>query len=171
MDELKKLIRDIPDFPKKGILFKDVTPLLGSGEGLRLTVRKLADLLAGKNVTKIVGIESRGFIFGTALAHQMGLGFVPVRKPGKLPYQTVRESYSLEYGTDAIEMHRDAVAPGERVAIVDDLLATGGTMAAAAKLVRAVGGEPLAGLVVIELKLLNGREKLRGLDVHSLLQY
>ena len=171
MDELKKLIRDIPDFPKKGILFKDVTPLLGSGEGLRLTVRKLADLLAGKNVTKIVGIESRGFIFGTALAHQMGLGFGPVRTPGTLPYQTVRESYSLEYGTDAIEMHRDAVAPGERVAIVDDLLATGGTMAAAAKLVRAVGGEPLAGLVVIELKLLNGREKLRGLDVHSLLQY
>ncbi|MBL8767168.1 MAG: adenine phosphoribosyltransferase [Planctomycetes bacterium] len=171
MDELKKLIRDIPDFPKKGILFKDVTPLLGNGEGLRLTVRKLADLIAGKHVTKVVGIESRGFIFGTALAHEMGLGFVPVRKPGKLPYQTVRESYSLEYGTDAIEMHRDAVAPGERVVIVDDLLATGGTMAAAAKLVRAVGGEPLAGLVVIELKMLNGRDKLRGLDVHSLLQY
>lgn len=171
MDELKKLIRDIPDFPKKGILFKDVTPLLGSGEGLRLTIRKLAELIAGKQVTKVVGIESRGFIFGTALAHEMGLGFVPVRKPGKLPYQTVRESYSLEYGTDAIEMHRDAVAPGERVVIVDDLLATGGTMAAAAKLVRAVGGDPLAGLVVIELKMLNGREKLRGLDVHSLLQY
>lgn len=171
MDELKKLIRDIPDFPKKGILFKDVTPLLGSGEGLRLTIRKLADLIAGKQVTKVVGIESRGFIFGTALAHEMGLGFVPVRKPGKLPYQTVRESYSLEYGTDAIEMHRDAVAPGERVVIVDDLLATGGTMAAAAKLVRAVGGDPLAGLVVIELKMLNGREKLRGLDMHSLLQY
>lgn len=171
MDELKKLIRDIPDFPKKGILFKDVTPLLGSGEGLRATIRKLAELIAGKQVTKIVGIESRGFIFGTALAHEMGLGFVPVRKPGKLPYQTVRESYSLEYGTDAIEMHRDAVAPGERVVIVDDLLATGGTMAAAAKLVRAVGGDPLAALVVIELKMLNGREKLRGLDVHSLLQY
>ncbi|MBK6941432.1 MAG: adenine phosphoribosyltransferase [Planctomycetes bacterium] len=171
MDELKKLIRDIPDFPKKGILFKDVTPLLGSADGLRLTIRKLAEIIAGKQVTKVVGIESRGFIFGTALAHEMGLGFVPVRKPGKLPYQTVRESYSLEYGTDAIEMHRDAVAPGERVVIVDDLLATGGTMAAAAKLVRAVGGDPLAGLVVIELKSLNGRDKLRGLDVHALLQY
>ncbi len=171
MDELKKLIRDVPDFPKKGIVFKDITPLLGSGAGLQAATRALAEKIAGKNVTKVVGIESRGFIFGAALAQHLGLGFVPVRKPGKLPYQTVRESYALEYGTDAIEVHRDAVLPGEHIVIVDDLLATGGTMGAAAKLVRALGGDPVAALVVIELKFLNGREKLRGLDVHSLLQY
>ncbi|MFG0315887.1 MAG: adenine phosphoribosyltransferase, partial [Planctomycetota bacterium JB042] len=140
MDDLKKYIRDIPDFPKKGIVFKDITPMLGDGGAFGKVIDAFAERIEGKGVTKVVGIESRGFIFGSALAHKLELGFVPVRKPGKLPYQTVRESYELEYGTDAIEMHRDAVGAGEKVVLVDDRLATGGTLAACANIVKSVGG-------------------------------
>ncbi len=171
LDDVKKLIRDIPDFPKKGIVFKDITPLLANGPAFRKVTAAFAEKLATKPVDKIVGIESRGFIFGAALAHALGIGFVPVRKPGKLPYQTVRESYSLEYGTDSIEVHRDAVAPGERVAIVDDLLATGGTLGACESLMRKLGGNVVASLVVVELSFLNGRSKLRENELISLLQY
>jgi len=171
MESIKKHIRDIPDFPKKGIVFKDITPLLADPAGFRATINALAERIDGTAATKIIGIESRGFIFGAALAAAVNLGFVPVRKPGKLPYHTVRESYELEYGTDAVEMHRDALTPGEKVLIVDDLLATGGTLGACAKLVRGVGAEPVAGLVVVELAFLGGREKLAGLEIHSLLTY
>ena len=171
MEDLKPFIRDVPDFPKKGIVFKDITPLLGDGPAFKRVIDAFAERLDGSGVTKIVGIESRGFIFGAALALQTGRGFVPVRKPGKLPYQTVRESYALEYGTDAIEMHRDAIAPGEKVALVDDLLATGGTLAACASLVKSVGGEAVCSLLLIELAFLNGRERLPGHDIHALLTY
>ncbi|MBI4880515.1 MAG: adenine phosphoribosyltransferase [Planctomycetes bacterium] len=171
MEYVKKLIRDVPDFPKKGIVFKDITPLLGDAKAFARVIGAFAERIEGKGITKIVAIESRGFIFGAALALKMGLGFVPVRKPGKLPYQTVRESYALEYGTDAIEMHRDAVQPGERVALVDDLLATGGTLAACVKLVKRVGGDPIVSLLVVELSFLNGRQKLEGHEVHTLITF
>lgn len=171
MEIVRKLIRDIPDFPKKGIVFKDITPLLGDGPAFQSVIHAFAKRLDGLGVTKIVGIESRGFIFGAALAHQLGIGFVPVRKPGKLPYQTVRETYSLEYGTDAIEMHRDAVRPGEKVAIVDDLLATGGTLAACSKLVKSIGGDAVITLLVVELAFLKGRDKLPGQKIEVLVTY
>lgn len=171
MDDLKKFIRDIPDFPKKGIVFKDISPLLGDGGAFKNVIRAFAEHIDGKGVTKVVGIESRGFIFGAALALETDLGFVPVRKPGKLPYQTVRESYELEYGTDAIEMHRDAIAPGEKVVLVDDLLATGGTLAACANLVKSVGGDAVCSLLVIELAFLNGRQRLPGHEIHALISY
>jgi adenine phosphoribosyltransferase len=171
MDDLKKFIRDIPDFPKKGIVFKDISPLLGDGGAFRKVIGAFAERIDGKGVTKVVGIESRGFIFGAALALELDLGFVPVRKPGKLPYQTVRESYELEYGTDAIEMHRDAIAAGEKVVLVDDLLATGGTLAACANLVKSVGGDAVCSLLVIELAFLNGRRRLLGHEIHALISY
>jgi len=171
MEIVKQLIRDIPDFPKKGIVFKDITPLLGNGPAFRRVTEAFAKLLEGLSVQKIAGIESRGFIFGAALSQLTGIGFIPIRKPGKLPYQTVRESYSLEYGTDAVEMHRDAIQPGEKVALVDDLLATGGTLAASARLVKSVGGEAVISLLLVELEFLNGREKLPGLQIHSLIRY
>lgn len=171
MQDVIRLIRDIPDFPKKGIVFKDITPLLADGPAFARVTDEFAKRLEGKPVDKIIGIESRGFIFGAALAHQMGKGFVPVRKPGKLPYQTVREAYSLEYGTDAIEIHRDAIAPGERVVVVDDLLATGGTLGACLSLVRKLGGAVTASLVVVELEFLNGRKRLGDNDVISLVRY
>jgi len=171
MEELKEHIRDVKDFPKKGIVFKDITPLLSHPPAFATVIDAFAERLEGKGVTKAVGIESRGFIFGAALALKMGIGFVPVRKPGKLPYQTVRESYELEYGTDAIEIHRDAIAPGEKVALVDDLLATGGTLAACAKLVKSVGGDAVCSLLLIELSFLNGREKLPGHDIQALITY
>jgi adenine phosphoribosyltransferase len=171
MNDIKKLIRDIPDFPKKGIVFKDITPLLGDPKGFRRTIEAMAAKLDGKPVKKVVGIESRGFIFGSALAHELSLGFVPARKPGKLPYTTVREAYALEYGTDAIEMHSDAIGPGEKVVLIDDLLATGGTLGACAKLVKNVGGDAVAAIVVVELSFLKGRERLAGLETHALLSY
>ncbi len=171
MDDLKQYIRDIPDFPKKGIVFKDITPMLGDGGAFGKVIDAFAERIDGKGVTKVVGIESRGFIFGSALAHKLELGFVPVRKPGKLPYQTVRESYELEYGTDAIEMHRDAVGAGEKVVLVDDLLAAGGTLAACANLVKSVGGDAVCSLLVIELGFLNGRQRLPGHDIHALITY
>jgi adenine phosphoribosyltransferase len=163
-------IRDVPDFPKPGILFKDVTPLLGDGTALRTTIDLLAERVRGKLPELVVGIESRGFIFGAALADRLGVGFVPVRKPGKLPYRTTRETYALEYGTDALEMHEDAVDK-RRCLIVDDLLATGGTAAATARLVERQGGTVEAFAFVIELDFLKGRPRLGDRPVHALIHY
>lgn len=165
---VERYIRDVPDFPKKGILFKDITPLLQSPEGLREAIDGMAQAVDPASYELVCGIESRGFIFGTALAHHLGKGFVPIRKPGKLPWKTASESYELEYGKDTIEIHVDACDGGRRVLMVDDLLATGGTMAAALKLVRRVGGVPVACCFVIELGFLPGREKLGDVPVHSL---
>ncbi len=167
---IEKLIRDVPDFPKPGILFKDVTPLLGDGNAFRLTTDLLAERVAPDRPELIVGIESRGFIFGAALAERLGVGFVPVRKPGKLPFKTTRETYALEYGTDALEMHQDAVE-GKRCLIVDDLLATGGTAAATARLVERQGGAVEGFAFVIELDFLNGRARLGGRSLHTLIHY
>lgn len=167
----ESLIRDVPDFPKAGILFKDITPLLQSPEGLQRTIAKLAEACDPNSYDLVCGIESRGFIFGTALAHHVGKGFIPIRKPGKLPWKTASESYELEYGTDTIEIHTDAVSEGQRVLMVDDLLATGGTMEAALKLVDKIGGKSVACAFVIELSFLEGRQRLGDRPVHSLLTY
>lgn len=169
--DLKDKIRVIEDFPKKGISFKDITTLIGDGEGLRQSVDEMANFFRDKNIDLVVGPEARGFIFGVPVAYALGAGFVPVRKPGKLPYDTVKVEYELEYGTDALEIHKDAIKPGARVAIVDDLLATGGTIGAVAKLVEQVGGEVVALSFAIELKDLNGRDKLPGYEIMSLLEY
>jgi adenine phosphoribosyltransferase len=168
---IRSLIRDVPDFPKPGIVFKDITPLVGSAAGLRAAVATLAARYRARRVTKVVGVEARGFIFGAALAHKLGVGFVPVRKPGKLPWKARRETYALEYGTDALEMHLDAVAKGDRVVIVDDLLATGGTAAATVRLARRGGARVLEAAFVVELGFLHGRRKLRGTPVFSLVTY
>ena len=168
-DQLKTYVRDVPDFPKPGIVFKDITPLLQSPEGLKASIDGLSSLVDPASYDVICGIESRGFIFGTALAHALGKGFIPIRKPGKLPSKTAAESYELEYGTDTIEVHTDAVSPGERVLMVDDLLATGGTMEAGLKLIRKIGGDPVACVFVIELLFLNGRARLDA-PSHSLLK-
>ncbi len=166
---IASLIRDVPDFPKPGILFKDITPLLADPQGFVTTLDLLTEPFAGLGVQAVVGIESRGFIFGAALAVRFGAAFVPVRKPGKLPAETERVDYALEYGTDALEIHRDALKPGERVLIVDDLLATGGTAEAAGKLVRGLGAELLGWGFVIELTGLKGRARLQGAEVVSLI--
>jgi len=168
--DLKTRIRDVPDFPKPGILFKDITPLLGDGPAFRLVTDLLAERVGAHKPELIVGIESRGFIFGAALAERLGVGFVPVRKPGKLPYKTTRETYSLEYGTDALEMHEDAVEK-RRCLIVDDLLATGGTAAATARLVEKQGGVVEGFAFVIELDFLKGRERLGTRTIHALVHY
>lgn len=169
--ELKEWIRDVPDFPKKGIIFKDITTLLKNGDALRRTVDLLSERYKGEHIDQIIGIESRGFIFGTALAYQLGVGFIPVRKPGKLPAATERITYDLEYGSDSLEIHSDALHAGQRALIVDDLLATGGTAAAVAKLVEKIQGDVVGFGFVIELTFLNGRAKLGGYDIHSLIQY
>jgi adenine phosphoribosyltransferase len=166
---IQRYIRDVPDFPKKGILFKDITPLLQSPAGLKQTIQGMADAIDPKSFDLVCGIESRGFIFGTALAHHLGKGFIPIRKPGKLPWKTATESYQLEYGTDKIEIHVDAAKPGQGVLMVDDLLATGGTMEAALKLVRRIGGTPVACSFVIELGFLAGRTRLGDIPVHALM--
>ncbi len=171
MDELKKLIREIPDYPKPGILFYDLTTLLKDRNGFRTLIDKLCVHYAGKPVDLVVGIEARGFIFAPALAYRLGAGFVPVRKPSKLPAKTAQVSYQLEYGTDKLEIHEDAVRAGQRVLVCDDLLATGGTAAATVKLVRQLGGEVIGAAFAVELSFLNGRAKLPGLDVFSLIQY
>ena len=171
MNYLKSLIREVPDFPKPGILFYDITTLLKDADGLKAVIDGLSANYRGKQIDTVVGIEARGFIFAPAVAYALGAGFVPVRKPGKLPAASERVEYQLEYGTDALEIHRDAVANGARVLIVDDVLATGGTAAAVAKLVRKLGGEVAGMEFVIELDFLHGREKLPGLDVQSLVQY
>lgn len=157
--DLASFLRDVPDFPKPGILFKDISPLLASAEAMQMATDKLAAYDFGK-IDKIAAIESRGFLFGVPLAMQLGIGFVPVRKPGKLPWKTNRVDYELEYGTDAVEIHQDAVNAGERVLMIDDLLATGGTMAAACQLVESCGGTVAGCGFVIELGFLKGREKL-----------
>src|SRR5229473_5519745 len=170
-DGLKKLIREVPDFPKKGILFYDITTLLKDKLGFATLIDALSENYIGKEIDVVVGMEARGFIFGPALAYRLNAGFVPVRKPGKLPAETVKVSYELEYGSNALEIHKDAIEKGQRVLIVDDLLATGGTAEATAKLAASLGAE-IAGLgFVIELDFLNGREKLKGYDVFSLLHY
>lgn len=171
MDQLKRKIRNVPDFPKPGILFYDITTLLQDRDGLREALDEMARPFTGSGIDVIVGVESRGFIFGAAIADRLGAGFAPVRKPGKLPYKTTRTSYALEYGSDTLEIHEDAVKPGQQVLIVDDLLATGGTAAATASLVEQIGGT-IAGIsFLIELDFLNGREKLAGRNVHSVLHY
>jgi len=170
-DELKKLIREVPNFPKPGILFYDITTLLKNGPGFHQVIDHLKGHYQGAKVDAVIGIEARGFIFAPALAYALGAGFVPVRKPKKLPSESVSVSYQLEYGSDSLEMHKDAIVSGHRVLIVDDLLATGGTAAAVTKLVEKIGGK-VAGLgFVVELTFLNGRGKLNGYDVFSLLQY
>jgi adenine phosphoribosyltransferase len=171
MQDLKKLIREVPDFPKPGILFYDISTLLGDPIGLRMTVDRFVWLFAGKHVDKVVGIESRGFMFAPIVAYNLHAGFVPVRKPGKLPAATVSQSYDLEYGTDTIEMHADAVKPGERVLIIDDLIATGGTAAATADMVRKVGGEVVGFGFIVELTFLPGRQRLGDVEVEALIQY
>lgn len=169
--EIRNAIRDIPNFPKPGIIFKDITPLLGNGRLFRKTIDVLANRYCNQSVDMVLGIESRGFIIGSALAYRLGAGFCIVRKPGKLPYETHRASYELEYGSDTLEVHRDALRPRARVVIADDLIATGGTAAAAIKLVSKLGGEVVECAFVIELKFLKGREKLQPCGVYSILQY
>lgn len=170
-ERLKRLIRDIPDFPKPGILFRDITPLLSDASGLALAIELLANPYRGKNIDLVVGAESRGFIFGTAVACCLSAGFVLVRKPGKLPHKKVSKTYDLEYGTDTLEMHADAIVKGQRVLIVDDVLATGGTMKACCELVEGLGGHIAGVAVLTELVGLNGREKVAPHKVHSVLQY
>lgn len=171
MDHLKAKIRNVPDFPKAGILFYDITTLLQEPEGFRSAVDSLAIPFEGQGIDVVVGIESRGFIFGAAVADRLGAGFAPVRKPGKLPSKTARATYDLEYGTDTLEIHNDAVKSGQRVLIVDDLLATGGTAKATTDLVTSIGGKVHALAFLIELVALNGRERLGDVTMHSVLKY
>jgi len=171
MTDLKSLIREVPDFPKPGINFYDITTLLKDPQGWRATIDALKEHYAGIEVDVVVGIEARGFFFAPAMAYALGAGFVPVRKPGKLPAATETVEYALEYGTDRLQVHRDAIAPGARVLILDDVLATGGTAAAVASLVEKLGGTVLGLGFVIELDFLNGRSKLAGRELFSLLHY
>lgn len=169
--ELKAYIRDVPDFPSPGILFRDLTPLLSAPEALAGAVDLLEAWARPRCPEVIAGVESRGFLFGAPLALRLGIGIVPVRKPGKLPWQTLTESYTLEYGRGELQMHADAIRPGARVLVVDDLLATGGTAAATTRLVRRAGGDVSGALFLVELTSLGGRAQLDGIDVHSLMAY
>jgi adenine phosphoribosyltransferase len=171
MEDLKTLIREIPGFPKPGILFYDITTLLKDARGLRAAIDGFQQRYRNTPVDLVLGIEARGFIFAPALAYALGAGFIPVRKPKKLPAECLQVSYDLEYGTDCLEMHKDAIAPGKRVLVVDDLLATGGTAAAVARLIEQAGGELVGMAFLVELTFLKGRQKLAGHDVFSLLQY
>jgi adenine phosphoribosyltransferase len=171
MDELKHLIRDVPDFPTPGILFRDITPLLRDGPSLRRVVEELTLLFSDADVDVVAGVESRGFLLGTPLALALGAGFTPIRKPGKLPADTISRTYDLEYGSNQLEMHRDALRPGERVLLIDDVLATGGTAAAGMQLIEELGGTPVAAAFLIELKALGGRRKLPGVEIVSMLTY
>ncbi len=170
-DGLRRLIRDIPDFPKPGILFKDITPLLADAAGLALAVEYMMQPYRGQRVDAVASAESRGFIFGTAVAKGLSVGFIPIRKPGKLPAKVRRHEYELEYGTDCLEIHEDATKAGQQVLIVDDLLATGGTLAACCDLVQSLGATVMAVAVLIELEALHGRERLREYPVYSVLKY
>jgi adenine phosphoribosyltransferase len=170
-EKIRKLIRDIPDFPKPGILFRDITPLLSDPIGFQYVIDTLRNRYQSTKLDKIVAIESRGFLFGTPLGYRLGVGVVPLRKPGKLPFETITQSYALEYGEATLEIHKDAVQPGERVLIIDDLLATGGTAAASVSLVRKLGAEVVEVCFVIELAGLNGRSKIEGAPVFSLISY
>lgn len=171
MEELKQKIREIPDFPKEGILFYDVTTLLKDPDGLRQSIDLMAARYTGSGIDKVVGIESRGFILAPAIATLLGAGFVPVRKPGKLPAKTLEVAYDLEYGQDRIEVHEDAIEAGERVLIVDDLMATGGTAAAAVELVHRLDGNLVGAAFLVELEFLQGRTKVPGVEIFSLLKY
>lgn len=171
MDNFKKMVRDIPDFPQKGIIFKDITPILQNPNGLRKTVEMIANHYKNKKIDIVVGAEARGFILAPTVAFNLGAGFVPVRKPGKLPYEKISMSYALEYGTDTLEMHKDAIKKGQQVLMVDDLLATGGTMAACCKMVETLGGNIVGCAFLIELAFLNGKKALSKYDVYSLIKY
>ncbi|HVF75038.1 MAG TPA: adenine phosphoribosyltransferase [Acidimicrobiales bacterium] len=168
---LKEHIRDIPDFPKPGVVFKDITPLLGDAEAFQATVDELADAFAESQVDKVLGVEARGFIIAAPVAYRLGAGFVPVRKAGKLPWSVEKQEYVLEYGTDSLEVHSDAVAPGERALVIDDVLATGGTAEATVRLVEKLGGEVVGLGFAIELGFLGGRSKLAGHEIVSLMDF
>ena len=170
---LKTLIRTIPDYPKPGIMFRDVTTLIAHGEGFRATINHMAEPFFEKGINAVVGIEARGFILGGAIADRLGVGFVPVRKKGKLPFETLSQTYELEYGTDELEIHKDAIEEGEKVIIVDDLIATGGTLEAASKLVRALGGNILGASFIVDLPDLGGSKKVESLDIpcHALMDF
>ena len=170
-DELKRYIRNVPDFPKKGIVFRDITTLLRDGKAFATAVDLFYERYKNERIGKVVSVESRGFIFGAVLAHKLGAGFVPIRKPGKLPAETIRERYQLEYGMDAMEIHKDAIAAGERVLMHDDLLATGGTVFAACRLVEKLGGEIVGLCFLIELSFLHGRDRLKSYDIYSIMKY
>jgi adenine phosphoribosyltransferase len=171
--ELKQAIRTIPDYPKPGVRFRDITTLLGNARAFRRTVDELVMPWAGASVNRVAGIEARGFILGGAIAHQLHAGFIPIRKKGKLPHVTVRVAYSLEYGVDEMEMHADAVSPGERIILVDDLIATGGTAEAAVRLLRKQGADVLAGVFIVNLPQLGGAQRLKdaGVPVHTLMEF
>jgi adenine phosphoribosyltransferase len=169
--DLSSYVRDIPDFPSPGILFKDITPLLADHGAFSASIDQLSDAYAGRTIDRVLGVEARGFIIGAPVAYRFGAGFTPVRKAGKLPWAVEREEYALEYGTDLLEIHRDAVAPGEQVLVVDDVLATGGTAAATARLVEKLGAEVVGFGFVLELGFLSGRAKLPGRDIVSLITY
>lgn len=171
MEELKKKIRDIPNFPKEGIIFKDITPLLADAVSFQKVIDTFAKRYAERGIEHVVAVESRGFIFGAPLAYRLDAGFVPIRKKGKLPYKTEMVQYALEYGSDTIEIHQDAIHKGSRVLVVDDLLATGGTARATCELVEKTGGTVVECAFVIELSFLNGREKFKGREIFSLIQY
>ncbi len=168
---LRSKIRDVPDFPEPGVVFKDITPLLQDCEALELACDLMARPFIGGGVDLVVGVESRGFIFGPPVAMRLGVGFAPARKQGKLPWRTRQQSYDLEYGHDVIELHEDAIQPGQRVLLVDDVIATGGTAAATARLVREMGGEVVGKSFLIELSFLNGRARLQSRDIHVVLSY
>jgi len=169
--DLAKYIRDVPDWPKAGIIFKDITPLIRAPEAFKYAIDQLADRFRGDRIDVVASVEARGFIFGGALAYQLGAGFVPARKPGKLPWQHIRAEYSLEYGTDALEMHVDAIQPGQRVLVFDDVLATGGTVAATVELVKQLGGVVAGCAFLIDLTFLHGADRLKAYKVVSLLAY
>jgi adenine phosphoribosyltransferase len=171
VENLTALIRDIPDFPEPGIIFKDITPVLADGPAFATLVDALAEPFLEVGVDKVAGIEARGFTLATPVAERLGAGFIPVRKPGKLPYETVREDYALEYGTDSLEIHTDAAAKGEKVLLVDDVIATGGTAAAAIRLLRKIGADVVGFSVFIELAFLDGAQKLDGVPLHALVKY
>ena len=171
IDKLRAAVRDIPDFPKAGIIFKDITPILSSGELFRASIDVFLEQCRGKEIDKIVGIDARGFLFGSAVAYELGIGFVPLRKKGRLPYKTESAKYSLEYGEAEMELHIDAIEHGEKIVLIDDLLATGGTSASAATLIKKVGGVLVEAQFLIELEFLNGRKKLTPTPVISFLKY
>jgi adenine phosphoribosyltransferase len=170
-DQLRTFVRDVPDFPEPGIVFKDLMPLIGDADAFHATIEQLAEWARERSPDVILGAEARGFIFGGALAYELGCGFVPARKPGKLPWETVRATYDLEYGSDSLEVHSDAIGNDARVIVLDDVLATGGTARAKVDLVERLGGVVVGALFVIELTFLDGREKLAGTEVHALLAY
>jgi adenine phosphoribosyltransferase len=171
IDKLRAAVRDVPDFPKKGIIFKDITPILGDGKLFRTAIEAFLENCRGKQIDKIVGIDARGFLFGSAVAYDLGIGFVPLRKKGRLPYKTESAKYSLEYGEAEMELHVDAIQRGEKIVLIDDLLATGGTSASAATLIRKVGGDLIEAQFLIELEFLNGRQKLESTPIVSFLKY